>query len=105
MKNYLTIFCAACITLCFSQGVEGQGTAFTYQGVLRDGAAPASGNYDLRFILFDVEAFGFPVGPIRTNVNVAVSNGLFAVTLDFGPGVFEGSERWLEIGVRPGGSS
>jgi len=106
MKNYLSIFCAAFISLCFgNNGAQGQGTAFTYQVVLRDGAAPANGSYDLRFILFDVESFGFPVGPIRTNSSVAVSNGLFTATLDFGPGVFEGAERWLEIGVRPGGTA
>jgi hypothetical protein len=105
MKNHLAIFCGAFIALCFGNSAQGQGTAFTYQGVLRDGAALANGSYDLRFILFDVEAFGFPVGPIRTNMAVAVSNGLFTVTLDFGPDVFEGSERWLEIGVRPGGAA
>jgi trimeric autotransporter adhesin len=80
------------------------GTAFTYQGRLTDGGASANGTYDLRFILFDVEAFGFPVGPVITNDNVNVSNGVFAVTLDFGA-AFNGAARWLEIGVRPGSST
>jgi len=105
MKNYRTILFAGFIAMCFSNGAQGQWTAFTYQGVLRDGTALANGSYDLRFVLFDVEAFGFPVGPIRTNGNVAVSNGLFTATLDFGAGAFEGAERWLEIGVRPGGTA
>ena len=37
--------------------------------------------------------------------DVWVSNGLFTLTLDFGAGVFDGSERWLEIAVRPGTSA
>ncbi len=28
-------------------------TAFTYQGQLKDGGAPANGDYDLRFSLYD----------------------------------------------------
>src|SRR5215510_9052663 len=31
-----------------------QGTAFTYQGRLNDGAGPASGIYDLRFAIYDL---------------------------------------------------
>jgi len=37
-----------------------------------------------------------------TNAATSISNGLFAVTLDFG-GVFDGSARWLEIAVRTNG--
>ena len=81
-----------------------QGTAFTYQGVLKDGANPASGNYDLLFTLYDSTNHPGTIiaGPL-TNAATAVSNGLFTVTLDFGAGVFTGAGRWLEIGVRTGG--
>ena len=33
-----------------------QGTAFTYQGRLNDGANPANGDYDLRFAIYDALA-------------------------------------------------
>jgi hypothetical protein len=38
--------------------VFAQGTAFTYQGRLTDGAAPANGNYDMAFTLFDTNVTG-----------------------------------------------
>lgn len=75
------------------------GTAFNYQGQLNDGVNPAQGLYDFRFAIYDSDSGGSPlVGPV-TNSAVAFSNGLFTVLLDFGD-VFDGSARWLEIGVR-----
>ena len=82
--------------------LHAQGTAFTYQGRLNDGVNPASGKYDLRFIVYDNGAGGSQQGPILTNSATAVSNGLFTVTLDFG-NQFPGAGRWLEIGVRTNG--
>jgi hypothetical protein len=76
-----------------------QGTAFTYQGRLNDGANPANGSYDLRFALFDALTIGNQLASPITNSPVNVSNGLFTVTLDFG-NQFPGPDRWLEIGVR-----
>ena len=38
-----------------------------------------------------------------TNDATVVSNGLFTVTLDFGSVPFDGSNRWLDIGVRTNG--
>ncbi|MGI8967213.1 MAG: tail fiber domain-containing protein [Limisphaerales bacterium] len=82
-----------------------QTTAFTYQGTLNDNGVPASGNYDLQFSLRDALAAGNPIGSPVTTAPVAVSNGLFTVTLDFGSGSFNGNSRWLEIGVRTNGSA
>lgn len=79
------------------------GTAFTYQGRLTDGGSPANGAYDLRFQLYDAASEGNLLGTV-TSEDLLVSAGLFTVRLDFGP-VFDGSARYLAIGVRPGGST
>ena len=81
-----------------------QAAAFTYQGRLVDGRQPGNGNYDLQFRLADSASSGNYVGMTATNAAVTDSNGLFSVTLDFGASVFDGSARWLEIGVRTNGS-
>ncbi len=79
-----------------------QGTAFTYQGRLNDGANPANGIYDLRFAIYDLNSGGAQQGNLVTNAATGVSNGLFTVALDFG-NQFPGANRWLEIGVRSNG--
>ena len=82
-----------------------QGTAFTYQGRLNDGAAPANGSYDLTFSLFNTNLNGTPlVGPV-TNSAISISNGLFTVMIDFGSSVWNGQTNWLEIGVRTNGAA
>jgi len=80
-------------------------SAFTYQGRLMAGGAPATGYYDFRFELFPTEADGIPhAGPV-TNANIAVAAGVFTATLDFGTNVFSGAGCWLEVAVRPAGQS
>jgi sulfatase modifying factor 1 len=81
------------------------GSAFTYQGYLTDGSAPAKGSYDLTFALFNAPASGAQVGNTLTNPAVVVSNGLFTALLDFGYAAFNGDARWLQIGVRTNGST
>ena len=80
-----------------------QGTAFTYQGRVTDNGAAANGSYDLQFTIYDALAGGSQMGGPLTSTATAVSNGLFTVTLDFGADVFNGSARWLDIGVRTNG--
>ncbi|MEI8288406.1 MAG: tail fiber domain-containing protein [Verrucomicrobiota bacterium] len=84
-----------------STNAHAQGTAFTYQGRLDDGASPATGIYDLRFTIYDAASAGILQGSALTNAATPVTNGLFMVTLNFGAGVFDGNARWLEIGVQP----
>jgi hypothetical protein len=80
------------------------GTSFTYQGRLEESGSPANGTYDFRFILYDAPAGGNQVGPIVMRDDVSVATGLFTVGVDFGA-VFANQRRFLEVGVRPGGST
>jgi hypothetical protein len=80
-----------------------QGTAFTYQGQLNDGGNPANGIYDLRFGVYDAVTNGNAISGSLTNSALAVSNGLFTATLNFGPGIFTGTNYWLDIAVRATG--
>jgi hypothetical protein len=85
--------------------LRAQGSAFTYQGRLADGGQAASGAYDLQFSLTSTSIYEGCIGAPVTVAPVLVENGAFTVLLDFGADAFDGSARWLEIGVRPNGST
>src|SRR5215468_10301510 len=90
-------------SVTFAQGPLG--TKFTYQGRLTDGGAAPTGAYDFEFRLFNTPAAGTQIGSPYTRNDVTVTNGLFVVELDFGAGAFDGQQRYLEVGVRPGPST
>ena len=103
ISRILAMTAGVVITLGFSPATTiAQGTAFTYQGRLNDGASAANGTYDVRFAIYDAQTLGIQRGAILTNTATVVSNGLFTVTLDFG-NQFPGANRWLELGVRTNG--
>lgn len=83
--------------------VEAQGTTFTYQGHLADGGVGADGSYDLNFSVWDSAGGGSQIGGGITQLGVPVASGLFAVSLDFGGGIFTGPDRWLQINVQTNG--
>ena len=99
-----TIFIGS-ICVCLLAGAAfAQTTAFNFQGRLNDGANPANGNVELQFRLFDALAGGNQIGADISKPGVAVVNGIFSAPLDFGAAAFDGSPRFVEIGVRPAGS-
>jgi hypothetical protein len=95
---FLTVFLGAMV-VALNDGLA-QGTAFTYQGRLNNGGNPVNGLYDLNFSLFTTSNGIGQVGATVTNTATPVSNGLFSVLLNFGPGIFTGADLWLQIGVR-----
>ncbi len=85
------------------------GTAFVYQGQLKDGGLPVNQSCDMRFKLrtdpFATDGTGV-VGTIVFDGSdpafppVDVHNGLFQVELDFGAGALAQAPLWLDVGVR-----
>jgi hypothetical protein len=97
-KPKLSAICQLLSAICLS--AHAQGTAFTYQGRLNEGADFAGGSYNLTFTIFGVASGGSAVAGPLTNSPTGVTNGLFTVTLDFGANIFTNANRFLEIAVR-----
>src|SRR5215510_9642143 len=70
------------------------GTAFTYQGQLKQGGAVVNGTANLSFTLFDAATAGTMLGTPQSINGVTVTEGLFTVSLNgagqFGPNAFNG---------------
>jgi hypothetical protein len=79
-------------------------TGFTYQGQLKDANGPVTGAFDFQFILYSAQTGGERLGANEMN-DMALTNGLFNFKLNFGRAALETKESWLEIGVRPNGST
>ena len=91
-----------------------QNTAFNFQGRLKKAGNLQTTAADLKFRLYDADSGGNQVGTelvFESGSAVPVTNGLFSVSLDFGPSVFiafNGTALWLETDTRvpsgdPGG--
>ncbi len=81
------------------------GTAFTYQGELKQLGIAANGAFDFQFEMYDAKSAGALVTTAVLLEDVSVSNGIFTVELDFGPTPFTGDQLWLEVAVREGASA
>ena len=103
MKTWLSLLVALLCGLAGVAPLHAQSTAFTYQGRLAANGSPANGFFDVRCSLFGAGTGGSTIGGPLTNSAVAVTNGLFTVSLNFGASVFTGADRWLDIAVRPAG--
>ncbi len=85
------------------QSVRSQTTEFSYQGFLKSGTAPANGNHDFEFLLFNELSGGSQIGSTIALNNVALTDGRFSVKLNFGNQFTTGANRFLEIRLRPSG--
>lgn len=71
---------------------------FTYQGRLQQSGAPANGNFDLAFALYDQPSGGSQVGVTVNEADFPVVDGIFNVSLSF-PGAFTGIQLYLQVSV------
>jgi trimeric autotransporter adhesin len=103
LKNFtlLALMLAAAVASRLTN-LHAQGTAFTYQGSLTQSGVPVTRSQDFEFRLFSAPTAGTQEGPAMIVNDLAVSNGLFTVLLDFGGAALSGADRWLEIATRPG---
>ncbi len=76
------------------------GTAFTYQGRLTNTAGvPVTGPCSFRFTLYESASGADQVSTPQTKSSVALNDGYFTVSLDFGAGAFTGGGRFLKVEV------
>jgi hypothetical protein len=101
-KNTIVNLVLLLSLLSFGATAFAQTTSFTYQGKLSDGATAANGTYQFQFRLYDTASGGSQIGQ-TLDLPATVTNGIFAVNLDFGAASFDGAARFLEISVRQSG--
>lgn len=104
IRSSQTFLVFVCVCLLIIPTAPAQTSSFTYQGQLVKDGALANGAFELSVALFDALEGGHRVGQ-SVVTNLVVTNGLFAVALDFGAAAFDGSPRWLELTFRPSGST
>jgi len=97
----IPVLAAVALTLACTAATPaaGVGTAFTYQARLADAGEPYVGTVDLSFRLYDAANVGTQFGVQIDALGLTLTDGLINQDLDFGVGVFDGNERWLEIDV------
>jgi len=77
------------------------GTAFTYQGLLKDGSQHPTTSCKMGFSLWDDSGSADPAHRLAqmTSQVIEVEDGFFTAKVDFGGGRFNGDPRWLELAV------
>lgn len=105
MRRLISTTCFLVIALAVQPAfVQAQQYFYTFQGSLKDGAAPANGNYEMQFNYCATETGGACANSTFIG-GVPVSNGIFSLNLGLNPYLFTpGSNVWIEIRIRPTGS-
>lgn len=90
------------VCLAFLIASEVSGNEISYQGSLEQLGAPATGDFDFKFTLYDSQVGGIIIDGPTFIEDHFVDGGLFSVLLDFGTGVFGNQDVWLQVAVREG---
>jgi hypothetical protein len=100
MKTFSLSFTLLFLAVLSPLSAISQGTTFNYQGQLDVSNSPANGTYQMQFTLYpSSSSVSATAGPV-TNTAVAVTNGIFTTSINFGLGAFTGNASWLDIAVR-----
>jgi hypothetical protein len=87
---------------------EPVGTAFTYQGLLKDDGVPVTGTANFIFSLWDAPTGGNDIAYFESPSDYPVVDGLFSIELDFNipdGWIYDGTALWLQVAVDyPAGS-
>ena len=98
------IFGALAATLVAAAAFRGAGqpldSTFNYQGQLRNAGQLVNGNVDVRFTLWDSDVAGSQIGTANSFNNYPLTDGRFALGLNFGNGAFNGDQRWVQVEFR-----
>jgi hypothetical protein len=97
LNTVAALAAAGAVSALVSPAFAQSSTEFTYQGSLSDGGAPADGMYEFQIRLLDNT--NGQIGSTQL-LMADVAEGGFQLGLDFGASAFDGSARFLEIGVR-----
>ena len=97
LNTIAAVFAAGAVSALVSPAIAQSSTQFTYQGRLSDNGDPAEGMYEFQVRLLD--GGSAQIGTTQLLMANVVEGG-FMLNLDFGASAFNGSARFLEIGVR-----
>ena len=75
-------------------------STFTYQGQLRNAGQLVNGPADVRFTLWDSDIDGGQIGTANAFTSYPVTDGRFALGLNFGQSAFNGDQRWVQVEFR-----
>ncbi|MGE0479480.1 MAG: hypothetical protein AB7Q17_03305 [Phycisphaerae bacterium] len=99
-QRIITILVAVCATAPALLAQTPAGTAFTYQGQLKQNGQPFNGNAAFEFRLYGSEGGTDQIGSTVSIPGQSVLNGLFTSLLDFGAGPFTTAQaRWVQVTV------
>jgi hypothetical protein len=101
-RMFLCLICA--LALIGQANATPVGSAFTYQGQLTENGTPASGNFDIQFALYTSAQGGVAADTVNVT-GLVVSDGLINASPDFTNAPYDGQALWVEIRVRPSGTS
>src|ERR1044071_6217553 len=89
------------ILIAFNTRALSQGTAFTFEGILRDlSGNPAAGPHTLSFSIWDKDTGGMSLWQDASPRQRTIpADGSVVEMVDPGPGIFTGVQRWLQVDV------